>query len=131
MPFMPYMRLGLAHIALAATHENLIHNQFWSSFTLNLEVNSLIIKLYALRTGSKIGQKRTSTIDFSQPHIKIIKGAIEVTSDWVLEDSVLYVLMKEGYKMGKSKRHGSYSVNLKFKDSARKDLQDLKKSGLY
>ena len=33
--------------------------------------------------------ERASRIDYSKPHIRIIKGAVEVTSDWVLEDTAL------------------------------------------
>ena len=73
--------------------------------------------------------ERTSSIDYSKPHLTIIKGAVEGTSDWVLEDSVLYVILKKGYKIGKSKTHG-YCANLKFKDSVRTDFQELKESGL-
>ena len=73
--------------------------------------------------------ERISRIDYSKPHIKIIKGAVEGTSDWVLEDSVLYLLLKRGYRIGKSKKHG-YCANLKFKHSVRTDLQELKESGL-
>jgi len=50
--------------------------------------------------------ERASRIDYSKPHVKIIKEAVEGTSDWVLEDSVLYLLAKKDYKIGKSKTHG-------------------------
>ena len=98
---------------------------------LYAEYGHSLIEDQILRIGDwlKHWTERISRIDYSKPHIKIIKGAVEGTSDWVLEDSVLYLLLKRGYRIGKSKKHG-YCANLKFKPSIRKNFQELKESGL-
>jgi hypothetical protein len=43
--------------------------------------------------------------DYIKPHIKIMKGAVEATSDWILEDSVLYVLLGRDDNIEKSQVH--------------------------
>ena len=72
----------------------------------------------------------TSRIDYSKPHLKIIKGPLMGHLIGFGGFSYLPFIEKK-LQNWEIQKNGPYGVRLKFKDSVRTDLQELNKSGLY